>query len=66
MGARTYVFSASAGPESYGEFMSDGEVQKAEGWIYTDVGKKVQRKVFEQTMKVLETRSPGVGAAVGL
>ncbi|KAJ8063552.1 hypothetical protein OCU04_007424 [Sclerotinia nivalis] len=66
VGARTYVLGASAGPESHGEFMSDGVVQEAEGWIYTDVGKKVQKKVFEQTMKVLEKRSPGVGAAVGL
>ncbi|PQE23579.1 short-chain dehydrogenase protein [Rutstroemia sp. NJR-2017a BVV2] len=66
VGSRTYVLGASAGPESHGEFMSDGAVQEAEGWIYTDTGKKVQKKVFEQTMKVLEKRCPGVGAAVGL
>ncbi|KAI9650699.1 hypothetical protein NHQ30_000721 [Ciborinia camelliae] len=66
VGARTYVLGASAGPESHGEFMSDGEVQEVERWIYTDVGKKVQKKAFEQTMQVLEKRSPGLGAAVGL
>ncbi|TGO12756.1 hypothetical protein BPAE_0808g00020 [Botrytis paeoniae] len=66
VGSRTYVLGASAEPESHGEFMSDGAVQKAEGWIYTEIGEKVQKKVFEQTMKVLEERSPGIGASVGL
>lgn len=37
-------------------FMSDGKNQDVEPWIYTDQGKKVQKKVFEQTMKVLDER----------
>jgi hypothetical protein len=46
--------------------MSDGSNQKVEAWIYTDMGKKAQVKVFEQTMKILEQRKPGIGAAAGL
>ncbi|KAF7527314.1 hypothetical protein G7054_g10517 [Neopestalotiopsis clavispora] len=66
VGSRTYVYSAAAGPESHGELMSDGELQDVESWIYTDVGKKVQAKVFEQTMAVLEQRRPGIGKVIGL
>jgi len=66
VGARTFVLAACAGPNSHGEFMSDGKNQDVESWIYGDVGKRVQKKVFEQTMKVLEMRKPGVGEAVGL
>ncbi|KAJ9495856.1 hypothetical protein H2202_008650 [Exophiala xenobiotica] len=56
VGSRTLVYGACAGPESHGEFMSDGKNQEVEAWIYSDTGKKVQKKVFEQTMKVLDGR----------
>lgn len=66
VGSRTYVYGAAAGPESHGELMSDGELQQVESWIYTDTGKKVQAKLFDQTMTVLEQRRPGIGRAIGL
>lgn len=67
VGGRTLVQGACAGPESHGEFMSDARNQRVEEWIYSpDVGVKVQAKLFDQTMKVLESRVPGVGKAVGL
>ncbi|KAL2063262.1 hypothetical protein VTL71DRAFT_5067 [Oculimacula yallundae] len=66
VGSRTLVLGAAVGMTSHGEYMSDGENQKVEGWIYTDVGKEVQKKVFEQTMRVLELRKPGIGEAIGL
>lgn len=66
VGSRALVLGASAGPASHGLFMSDGKNQEVEGWIYEDMGKRAQEKVFEQTMKVLETRKPGIGAEVGL
>ncbi|KAK6194328.1 hypothetical protein LQW54_011555 [Pestalotiopsis sp. IQ-011] len=50
VGSRTYVYGAAAGPEAHGELMSDGELQQVESWIYTDTGKKVQAKLFDQTM----------------
>ncbi|OAP54627.1 hypothetical protein AYL99_11075 [Fonsecaea erecta] len=66
VGSRTLVYGACVGPDSHGAFMSDGKNQEVEGWIYSDLGKKAQSKVFEQTMKVLEARKPGIGAGVGL
>lgn len=66
VGSRTLIHGASAGPSSHGEFMSDGVNQDVAEWIRTDMGKKAQIKVFEQTMKILESRKPGIGKEVGL
>ena len=66
VGSRTLVLGATAGPASHGEYMADGYNQDAESWIYTDVGRRAQKKVFEQTMKVLEIRKPGIGDMMGL
>lgn len=66
VGSRTLVHGANPGPESHGEFMSDGKIQEVERWIYSDMGKKAQVKLFEQTMKILESRKPGIGAEIGL
>jgi len=66
VGSRTFVIGASAPPSSHGEYMADGKNQEVESWILTDLGKKAQVKAFEQTMKVMEMRSPGIGASVGL
>ncbi|KAF7563266.1 hypothetical protein G7046_g850 [Stylonectria norvegica] len=64
VGSRTLILGAGAGSASHGEFMSDGHNQNVEQWIYTDVGKRAQKKVFDQTMKLLEMRSPGIGAVI--
>lgn len=66
VGGRALVLGASAPEESHGEFISDGNRQAVEGWIYKDVGHRAQNKVFEQTVAVLEQRKPGVAAAAGL
>lgn len=66
VGARTFVLAAYAGPSSNGEFLSDGKIQTLEPWFYEDVGSRVQKKVFEQTIKVLRTRKPGLGEDLGL
>ncbi|KAI2601823.1 NAD(P)-binding protein [Hypoxylon sp. NC1633] len=66
VGGRSYVTAAGAGLESHGEFLSDGKTQDVEWWIYTEAGQRAQRKVFEQTMKILEERRPGITREVGL
>lgn len=66
VGARTFVLAAYAGPDSHGEFQSDGRNQVLEPWHYDDVGRRVREKVFEQTMKVLRTRKPGLGEEIRL
>ena len=60
------MIGTTAGKESHGEFMSDGANQEIEGWIYGDLGKKAQKKVWEQTVEILEERKPGVLKGVGL
>ncbi|PWY83369.1 short-chain dehydrogenase/reductase [Aspergillus heteromorphus CBS 117.55] len=66
VGGRTFVLAASAPVSSHGELQSDGANQDVESWIYTEVGIRAQRKVFEQTWRVLEMRKPGIGQEVGL
>jgi retinol dehydrogenase-12 len=66
VGSRTFVHAAAASQDSHGQFMSDGKNQEVAKWINEDVGKKAQIKVFEQTMKILEKRNPGIAKAIGL
>ncbi|KAH8700742.1 hypothetical protein BGW36DRAFT_459871 [Talaromyces proteolyticus] len=66
VGARTFVLAASAPATSHGEFQSDGANQEVESWIYTDVGRRVQKTAYEQTLKILEERKPGIAQAAGL
>ncbi|KAI0485710.1 hypothetical protein F4859DRAFT_472183 [Xylaria cf. heliscus] len=56
VGARTLVHAASAGPEIHGSYLTDQMAVRVAPWIYTDVGKKAQLKVYDQTMKILEER----------
>jgi hypothetical protein len=46
--------------------MSDGHNQSVESRIYDDVGKRAQKKVFEQTMKIIEMRKSGLRDEIGL
>ncbi|PYI31870.1 NAD(P)-binding protein [Aspergillus indologenus CBS 114.80] len=66
VGGRTLVLAASAPKSSHGEYQSDGENQSVEDWIYTEAGRKVQRKVFAQTLGILEERRPGISQEAGL
>ncbi|KAH8901546.1 NAD(P)-binding protein [Thozetella sp. PMI_491] len=66
VGGRCLVLGASAPESSHGEFQSDGKNQEVETWIYTELGKKVQEKVWEQTVPILEARKPDILQALGL
>ncbi|KAL4994335.1 NAD(P)-binding protein [Aspergillus recurvatus] len=66
VGGRTVVLAASAPVSSHGEFQSDGMNQAVESWIYGDVGRRAQEKVFEQTLRILDERRPGIAGEVGL
>ncbi|KAB8204197.1 NAD(P)-binding protein [Aspergillus parasiticus] len=66
VGGRTLVLAAAAPASSHGEFQSDGANQDVESWIYSDIGRRAQEKVFDQTMKVLEARKPGLAHGIGL
>ncbi|KAJ5889606.1 NAD(P)-binding protein [Penicillium tannophilum] len=66
VGSRTLVLGASAPASSHGEFQSDGSNQDVEAWIYTEVGQRAQKKVFEQTLQILEARKSGIAHEAGL
>lgn len=65
-GGRALVHGAAAPAAAHGALLSDGRPQDVEAWIYADVGRRAQRKVFEQTAAVLERRKPSIAAAAGL
>ncbi|KAB8274596.1 NAD(P)-binding protein [Aspergillus minisclerotigenes] len=64
VGGRTLVLAAAAPASSHGEIQSDGTNQDVESWIYTDVGRRAQKKVFDQTPRILEDRKPGLVQSV--
>ncbi|KAI1822533.1 NAD(P)-binding protein [Xylaria intraflava] len=66
VGSRTLVDAACKGPRSHGRFLADTEPVELDAWISTDMGNKAQKKTFEQTMKILESRRPGIAAQAGI
>lgn len=66
VGGRTLMLAAAAPASSHGESQSDGANQDVESWIYTDIGRRSQEKVFDQTLEVLEARKPGIAHGIGL
>jgi retinol dehydrogenase-12 len=39
---------------------SDGVSQDVEARVYTEVGQRAQKKVFERTLQILEARKSGI------
>lgn len=60
VGSRTLLAGACAGEGSHGMYMSDCENREIAPWIETEEGAKVQKKVYEQTLAVLERIEPGI------
>ncbi|OAX80446.1 hypothetical protein ACJ72_05218 [Emergomyces africanus] len=62
VGARILVHATMAGKESHGVLLDKCEVQNdiLAPWIETDEGQKVQRKVWSELEKKLETIQPGI------
>src|SRR5271170_888531 len=60
VGSRTLVAGACAGKASHGKYMADSANQEPAGWISTEEGVKLQRRVYEQTLDVLEKIEPGI------
>jgi hypothetical protein len=60
VGSRTLLAGACSGEDSHGMYMSDCKNQKVTPWIETEDGARVQKKVYEQTLAVLERIEPGI------
>jgi len=59
-GSRTLVAGVSTGEESHGEYMADCKNQEVAGWVTSPRGVEVQKKVYDQTMAILEKIEPGI------
>ncbi|KAF3067449.1 Short-chain dehydrogenase TIC 32, chloroplastic [Daldinia childiae] len=60
MGARTYVLAASAGRESHGRYMEDGEISRESGFVYSQEGQVVQKRAYIELREILERIQPGI------
>lgn len=60
MGARTYVMAASAGRESHGRYLEDCELSTPSPFVESEEGQRVQRKVFDELLVILEGIEAGI------
>jgi retinol dehydrogenase-12 len=60
VGSRTLVAGVCVGEVSHGKYMCDGVNQEVAGWVRSKRGMMVQKKVYEETLKVLEGICAGV------
>ncbi|KAH7319016.1 hypothetical protein BKA65DRAFT_569175 [Rhexocercosporidium sp. MPI-PUGE-AT-0058] len=64
VGGRTLVFSAAAGPESNGQYMSECIVKEPSRFVSSKEGKEAQARVHEELMEILEKIQPGITANI--
>jgi retinol dehydrogenase-12 len=60
VGSRTLVHAASAGRESYGEYLSNCQVALVSNFVRTSEGKDVQEMVWREVLTRLEGIEPGI------
>lgn len=60
MGARTYVAAATAGWESHGIYLEDCGLSTPHEFVDSEEGARVQTRVYEELMDILEGIEPGI------
>ena len=62
VGSRALVAGIVAGPGSHGHYMSDGANQDygVADWIKSPEGQQRQKKLYDQTLVILEKIEPGI------
>lgn len=60
MGSRTLMAGAAAGRESHGKYMDSCEVRDPSRLVVSEEGRVLQKRVYEELLRVLETIEPGV------
>ncbi|KAI0383638.1 short-chain dehydrogenase/reductase-like protein [Hypomontagnella monticulosa] len=63
-GARTYIMAACAGIESHGKYLEDCELSTPSSFVESDEGSKVQVRVFDELVGILEGISPGISGNI--
>jgi retinol dehydrogenase-12 len=59
-GSRTLVEAARAGEETHGVYMTDCKVGQVSKWVKSENGVKMQERVYEELMGLLEGIEPGI------
>lgn len=59
-GARTIVHAASAGSETWGEYLSDADVQPVAKWVSNPNGKELGRRLWYEFFERLQKVQPGI------
>ena len=65
VGSRTLVAAATAGRESHGGYMESCRVAEPSGFVRSEEGREVQRRVWGELMKVLEGLEAGCTRVLG-
>lgn len=66
VGLGALLAGATGGLLSHGQFLSDSKIIQAASWIYSERGQRLQEKVYEQTMMMLQQRKPGIERDLGV
>lgn len=60
VGSRVLVYAAAAGPETHGKWLDTCEIREPSAYVRSEEGAKVQTRVYEELMSILEKIEPGV------
>jgi retinol dehydrogenase-12 len=60
VGSRTLVEAARARDETHGVYMTDCKVGQVSKWVKSENGVKMQERVYEELMGLLEGIEPGI------
>lgn len=60
VGSRVLVYAAAAGPETHGKWLDTCEIREPSAYVRSEEGAKVQKRVYEELMGILERIEPGI------
>lgn len=59
-GSRVLVYAAGAGPETHGKWIDSCRIREPSAFVRGEQGARLQQKVYEELMDILESAEPGV------
>ena len=59
-GSRTLVLAASGGPETNGQYLSDGTIKQTSEFVRSEEGEETQERVYRELMAIQEKIQPGI------
>lgn len=60
VGSRVLVYAAAAGPETHGKWIDSYQIREPSAFVRGQEGAKLERRVYEELMGILENVEPGV------